>query len=162
MVAKMEGDTYQQNSDGKSGFWETMQDQWGRQGFGRAQFGQRGWLRPAILKLLYEKPMSGMEIINRFYEASHGWWKPSPGSVYPLLETLENDELIKKRNDGRYELTKKFKEGSAAPAEQVEEMITNIEGTVSYLEEMAKSDKAKFSKYKTRIEKIGSRISKLK
>ena len=88
----------------------------GPAGLGRTQFGQRGWLRPAILKLLEEKPMNGMEIINRFYEASHGWWKPSPGSSYPLLETLESEGMIKKGSDGRYQIAKEFKEGSAMQA----------------------------------------------
>src|SRR5271168_4604110 len=114
MAAKTQDDSDQQSFGGRSGFWGTMQGQWGHQGFGRAQFGQRGWLRPAILKLLEEKPMNGMEMINKFYEASHGWWKPSPGSVYPLLETLESEGTIKKMSDGRYEITKSFKEGLAS------------------------------------------------
>ncbi len=126
----------------------------------RAQFGQRGWLRPAILKLLQEKPMNGMEIINRFSEASRGWWRPSPGSVYPLLETLESEGMIKKRNDGRYETTKKYA-SEFGPIGEVDEMITNMEGTVSYFEDMAKSDKAKFSTYKKRIEKLADRLSGL-
>jgi hypothetical protein len=43
----------------------------------------------------------------------------------------------------------------------VDEMITNMEGTVSYFEEMAKVDKAKLSIYKKRIEKLTERLSKL-
>jgi len=125
-----ESDT-EQNNRGGPGVWRHMAGQWGHhQGFGRAHFGQRGWLRPAILRLLEEKPMSGMEMINRFYDVSHGWWKPSPGSVYPLLETLESEGLVKKRSDGRYVITKKFKE-ARAPGGQVEDMMTNMESTVS-------------------------------
>ena len=126
----------------------------------RAQFGQRGWLRPAILKLLQEKPMNGMELINRFGEASHGWWKPSPGSIYPLLENLESEGLTKKRGDGRYEVTKRFA-SEFGPIGQVDEMLTNMEGTVSYFEDMAKSDKAKFSTYRKRIGNLTERLSKL-
>jgi DNA-binding PadR family transcriptional regulator len=161
MGTKTQEDAGEQNSDSRPGFWGQMQGQFGNQaGHGRAHFGQRGWLRPAILKLLEEKPMNGMEMINKFYEASHGWWKPSPGSVYPLLETLETEEMIKKRADGRYEVTKKFKSASR-PTGQVEEMVTNMEGTVSYFEEMSKSDKTKFSAYKKRVEKLAERLSKL-
>ncbi|HUB92356.1 MAG TPA: PadR family transcriptional regulator [Candidatus Saccharimonadales bacterium] len=161
MAAKDEEEERQQNYGGGPGFWGGMGRQWGHHGgFGRAQFGQRGWLRPAILKLLEEKPMSGMEMINKFYEASHGWWKPSPGSVYPLLETLESEELIRKRGDGRYEVTKKFRGGAGAGG-QVDEMMTNMEGTVSYLEELARSDKPKFSAYRKRIEKLTERLSRL-
>ena len=41
-------------------------------------------------------------------------------------------------------------------------MLTNIEGTASYLEELAKSDKAKFNRYKSRIDKLATRLSKIK
>ena len=36
---------------------------------------------------------------------TRGRWRPSPGSVYPLLEDLSTEKLVKKRDDGRYELT---------------------------------------------------------
>jgi DNA-binding PadR family transcriptional regulator len=149
------------SEDNNAGVWNTMRGQWGHPGFGRAHFGQRGWLRPAILRLLEEKPMNGMEMINKFYDASHGWWKPSPGSVYPLLETLEAEGAVKKKSDGRYELTKKFKSQFTGNG-QVEEMITNMEGTVSYLEELSKSNKTKIKPYKQRIERLAGRISRLK
>jgi DNA-binding PadR family transcriptional regulator len=158
------------NEDENEDTGETRQRGWGfgeghgfmgHRAFMRSQFGQRGWLRPAILRLLQDKPMNGMEIINRFNEASHGWWKPSPGSIYPLLETLENEEMIKKRSDGRYEVTKKFA-SEFGPIGQVDEMLTNMEGSVSYFEDMAKSDKAKFSSYKKRIERLSDRLSKIK
>ena len=74
--------------------------------------------------------------------------------------TTENEEMIKKRSDGRYEVTKKFKSASNSTG-QVDEMVTNMEGTVSYLEEMTKSDKTAFSSYRKRIEKLTERLSKL-
>ena len=153
-----ENDTEQQGFGGGPGFWG---GKFGHQGFSRSQFGQRGWLRPAVLRLIEKKPMNGMEIINRFYEVSHGWWKPSPGSVYPLLENLETEGLLKKRADGRYEVTKKFSD-ERTPTGQVEEMITNMEGIISYFEDMSKSDKTKFGSYKKRIQKLAERISDLK
>jgi hypothetical protein len=154
-----ENDDSQRYGNGE-GVGATVGGQFGHHGFARTQFGQRGWLRPAILKLIQEKPMNGMEIINRFNEASHGWWKPSPGSIYPLLENLEKEGITKKRADGRYEVTKKFT-SSFGPIGQVDEMLTNMEGTASYFEEMAKSDKVKFSLYKKRIEKLAERLSEL-
>jgi DNA-binding PadR family transcriptional regulator len=129
-------------------------------GFARAQFGQRGMLRPMVLKMLEEKPMTGMEIINKFLERSHGWWKPSPGSVYPLLKTLESEGLIIKRDDGSYELTREF--ASEVQNEEVDDLITNMESTVSYFEDMAKSDMEKFSLYEERIWTIADRLSRLK
>ena len=151
------GESDQQSSWGWGG---RSQFGFGHQGFARAQFGQRGWLRPAILKLLEDKPMNGMEIINKFSEYSHGWWKPSPGSVYPLLEALETEGLIEKTNDGRYKTTAKFNK-ERAPRGEVDEMLTNLEGTASYLEELSQSDKKQFASYKERIAKVAKRLSKL-
>jgi len=145
----------------RANVWETMRSQWGNQhALRRAHFGQRGWLRPSILRLIEEKPRNGMEMINEFAQASHGWWRPSPGSIYPLLETLEKEGLIKKRNDGRYQITQKFKNESeyGGPADEI---ITNLEGTVSYLEDMAKNDKPKFSVYRARIRELNKRLSRL-
>ena len=47
---------------------------------------------------------------------SQGWWRPSPGSVYPLLETIAKEGSIKKREDGKYELTEQGKEGVGWPS----------------------------------------------
>lgn len=47
----------------------------------------RGLLRFLVLKMLSEKPMSGTEIIEEI-ETQTGSWKPSPGSIYPLLSWM--------------------------------------------------------------------------
>ncbi len=60
-------------------------------------FGRRapkGDLEPIILGLLKEKPMHGYEIIRTLEERSHGMWRPSAGSVYPILQLLEEKELV--------------------------------------------------------------------
>ncbi|MHA2601256.1 MAG: helix-turn-helix transcriptional regulator [Candidatus Thorarchaeota archaeon SMTZ1-83] len=48
----------------------------------------KGLLRHYVLKLLKEKPMSGAELIREITEKTENRWKPSPGSVYPLLSWL--------------------------------------------------------------------------
>lgn len=48
----------------------------------------KGLLRFYVLKLLKEKPMSGAELIREITEKTEKRWKPSPGSVYPLLSWL--------------------------------------------------------------------------
>ncbi len=54
----------------------------------------RGMLPMYLLSLLMEKPHHGTEIMKAIEKMSHGTWKPSPGSVYPLLKKLEEDDLI--------------------------------------------------------------------
>jgi DNA-binding PadR family transcriptional regulator len=54
----------------------------------------RGMLPMYMLSLLMEKPHHGTEIMKAIEKMSAGTWKPSPGSVYPLLKKLEEDGLI--------------------------------------------------------------------
>ena len=49
----------------------------------------RGLLRFLVLKFLVERPMSGAEIVGKIARETGGKWKPSPGSIYPLLATLQ-------------------------------------------------------------------------
>jgi DNA-binding PadR family transcriptional regulator len=44
--------------------------------------------------LLGEEPMHGYQIIRELYERSGGVWRPSPGSVYPTLQQLEDEGLV--------------------------------------------------------------------
>ncbi len=57
--------------------------------------GRRGNVRAAILALLTERPMHGYEMIQELDQRTGGVWRPSPGSVYPTLQLLEDEGLIK-------------------------------------------------------------------
>ena len=63
------------------------------EGFGRRSRHERpfqkGDLKYIILDLLKDKPRYGYEIILALEEQSHGFYKPSPGVVYPTLQMLE-------------------------------------------------------------------------
>ncbi|MEV0270861.1 PadR family transcriptional regulator [Hamadaea sp. NPDC050747] len=65
----------------------------GRRGGGRGR-GRRGNVRAAILGLLAERPMHGYEMISELETRTGGVWRPSPGSVYPTLQLLEDEGLI--------------------------------------------------------------------
>jgi DNA-binding PadR family transcriptional regulator len=54
----------------------------------------RGDVRAAILALLAERPMHGYEMIQELETRTGGVWRPSPGSVYPTLQLLEDEDLI--------------------------------------------------------------------
>ena len=56
--------------------------------------GRRANVREAILTLLAERPMHGYEMIQEIEQRSRGSWRPSPGSVYPTLQLLEDEGLI--------------------------------------------------------------------
>jgi DNA-binding PadR family transcriptional regulator len=70
--------------------------------FGRGPKVGRGDVRAAILVLLGEGPMHGYQIIQELTERSGGVWRPSPGSVYPTLQLLEDEGLIRsEETEGR-------------------------------------------------------------
>jgi DNA-binding PadR family transcriptional regulator len=77
--------------------------------FGRGRRVGRGDIRAAILALLAEESMHGYQIIRELSERTDGAWTPSPGSVYPTLQQLEDEELVveQKSESGRrvYALT---------------------------------------------------------
>jgi len=51
-------------------------------------------VRAAILDVLGHEPMNGYQIIGSIGERSAGAWRPSPGSVYPTLQQLEDEGLV--------------------------------------------------------------------
>jgi DNA-binding PadR family transcriptional regulator len=75
----------------------------GRRGGGRrGGRGGRGDVRAAILVLLESQPMHGYELIQQIQDKSGGVWIPSPGSIYPALQQLEDEGLVAfERVDGR-------------------------------------------------------------
>jgi len=70
----------------------------------------KGFLRYRVLKLLSGKAMSGSEMMGELERETEGCWRPSPGSIYPLLSWLQDKGYIKEA-DGeeagvkRYSLT---------------------------------------------------------
>jgi DNA-binding PadR family transcriptional regulator len=78
---------------------------WGHRGRGRGRRG-RGDVRAAILALLAERPMHGYEMIQELEARTGGVWRPSPGSVYPTLQLLEDEGLIAgEEGEGRRRFT---------------------------------------------------------
>jgi DNA-binding PadR family transcriptional regulator len=60
----------------------------------RRQWFEAGDMKYVILKLLREKPMHGYEVMKALEERTHGCYKPSPGTVYPTLQWLEDEGLV--------------------------------------------------------------------
>ncbi len=74
----------------------------------RRQWFESGDMKYVILKQLREKPKHGYEIMKDLAEQMHGCYSPSPGTVYPTLQWLEDEGLVRSRDvDGKkvYEIT---------------------------------------------------------
>lgn len=75
----------------------------------------RGLLRFLVINMLMNKPMSGVEIVEVIETETGGRWKPSSGSVYPLLAKLHErgytvEEPSEETGIKRYAITKKGKQ----------------------------------------------------
>src|SRR3984885_479893 len=69
---------------------------------------RRGDVRAAVLALLADRPMHGYEMIKEIEERTEGAWTPTAGSIYPMLQLLEDEGLIRGEDiDGkrRFSLT---------------------------------------------------------
>lgn len=84
---------------------------------------RRGDVRAAALALLAEQPMNGYQIIQEITDRSGGVWRPSPGSVYPALQQLEDEGLIRaEAGDGgrrAYQLTDEGRQYAASHTDEL-------------------------------------------
>jgi DNA-binding PadR family transcriptional regulator len=93
-------------------------------------------MKYVILKLLREKSMHGYEVMKELEEHTHGCYKPSPGTVYPTLQWLEDEGLVSSEEvEGKkvYAITdagREFLDENKGTVEEifdrVEEMIDNL------------------------------------
>ena len=83
---------------------------------------RRGDVRSAILDVLNgPEPMNGYQVIQQIAERTDGAWKPSPGSVYPTIAQLQDEELVEDAPSGRKAL-QLTSEGRRYVADHPEEM----------------------------------------
>lgn len=71
----------------------------------------KGILRHHILMILKDSPLHGYAIIQKIKKET-GFWKPSPGAIYPMLSSMEKVGLVKSHNENLkvvYSLTVKGK-----------------------------------------------------
>jgi len=131
----------------------------------KKEIGKHGGLRFMVLYILKDGQKNGAEIMDEIEKISRGWWRPSPGSIYPLLMGLVNDGLIEKLSDRRYRLTKlgesKVKEFSGLMYKNemsLGDMLDAIDNYISYFEDL---DISRLEPYRERIEQISNKLRAL-
>jgi DNA-binding PadR family transcriptional regulator len=90
---------------------------------------RRGDVRLAVLGLLGEGPQNGYAVIKTIAERTGGAWKPSPGSVYPTLQQLVDEELVVSTGDGRKTLFELTDAGRAEVEAKADEIAAAWEST---------------------------------
>lgn len=122
-------------------------------------------LKNIVLNSLSQSPKNGVELMDDVERQTFGFWRPSPGSIYPLLETLSREGMIEKQDDGRYVLTEhgskeadtQFWPRFGGPA-TVDQMVTEMKNYVSYFEDLGKE---RIAPHLTELDSIGKRLSRL-
>jgi DNA-binding PadR family transcriptional regulator len=69
-------------------------------GPGRRAKARRGDVRTALLLLLAEEPRNGYQLMQEIEQRSGGAWRPSAGSIYPAIQLLEDEGLVRAEDDG--------------------------------------------------------------
>lgn len=95
----------------------------------------RGLLAYYVLNLLSDKRMYGKQIIDHITNMTRGSWKPSPGSIYPLLQKMVKLGLVAEYIDQPrgvhiYELTDL---GRDALKDMREEIKPRLKRTIDFL-----------------------------
>lgn len=100
----------------------------------------KGFCRLFVLKLLGEKAMSGAELMNAIEERTNGQWRPSPGSIYPLLKWLADKELIEmesiRAGEKKYLLTDKGADFLEDASRFKQDILAKLHGQQSIIHEM--------------------------
>ncbi|MGY5876486.1 MAG: PadR family transcriptional regulator [Candidatus Thorarchaeota archaeon] len=151
----------------------------------------RGFLRFLIISLLRSDELTGTEIMDVLEQRSEGRWKPSPGSIYPLLESLKDDGLIEivseKGRSKTYRISESGREHFKmtthrkgvldhktrlsrvlwlqllAPSDQVHFHLSGIRHATDFIDEAVDSlSKKDRKKVATRLGKIIDRLEQLK
>jgi DNA-binding PadR family transcriptional regulator len=129
---------------------------------------RRGHLRTWVYSILQQAPKNGAEIVAEIETISQGTWRPSPGSIYPLLDALCQEESIAKREDGRYEITEKGMQEfqwpygiSTSQLRSTDGTIEEMEDYLSYFEGLKQADPAKITVNLDKLKTIRDRLSAL-
>ncbi|MBN9163707.1 MAG: helix-turn-helix transcriptional regulator [Myxococcales bacterium] len=79
---------------------------------------RRGDVRTAVLLLLAEQARNGYQLMQEIEQRSEGAWRPSPGSMYPALQQLEDEGLVRVEAEGGSRLFHLTEKGKKAASEK--------------------------------------------
>ena len=133
----------------------------------RSHKGLRRW----ILYNVKEGPKSGAEIMDVMEANLQGWWRPSPGSIYPLLKNMVTEGALIRSDDDKYSLTAAGQEEVDHPwpwfdkhgptPRSVEGAIEVISSYTSYLEDLSRANSKEISENAGSIKELGGRLVKV-
>ncbi len=114
---------------------------------GRGPQVRRGDVRSAILDVLAtaareEEPINGYQVIGRIDDKSDGAWRPSPGSVYPTVQLLQDEGLVEADEEGGRRTLRLTTAGHAYVEDHVDQLAAVWTPFVRAAEEKAEQESA--------------------
>jgi DNA-binding PadR family transcriptional regulator len=120
--------------------WESIAFGFGPRGFfwagprrRRRQWFEAGDMKYVILRILKDKPRHGYEVMKELEDELRGCYSPSPGTVYPTLQWLEDAGLVTSREvEGKkvYEVTDAGRTFLEEHKDVVEDIFERVHDTV--------------------------------
>lgn len=101
----------------------------GGRGRAKGRVFDRGDLKFAVLRLLDRKPMHGYEVMQALEDESGGWYTASPGSVYPVLQMLQDQgHVTSDDEDGKrvYRITPAGRTFLRENSDRVEDVMDRV------------------------------------
>jgi DNA-binding PadR family transcriptional regulator len=133
----------------------------------RTHKGLRRW----VMYIVREGPRSGAEIMDVMEGSLQGWWRPSPGSVYPLLKKMVDEGILSRSSEDKYVLTEMGREeldhpfpwlgGNAPSPRSVEGVLEEMSSNVSYLEDLARSKDKRLAEKAVEVRELSDRLVKV-
>ena len=93
----------------------------------RAKALKRGGAVFLTLSALFERPMCGYEVIKWISDRFFGFYKPSPGLIYPVLKRLEDEGYVDSKIIGNRRLYSITEEGKRH-LEEIRECMNEVIG----------------------------------
>ena len=122
-----------------------------------------------VVYLLSSSPKNGVELMDGVESITRGWWRPTPGSIYPLLKEMSGQGTVRKLVDGRYELTPKGRaqaEGTFGRPRRrprsTGEMLDRMNAYASYMEDARGTPADQLPAYRDKLEELARRIERLR
>jgi hypothetical protein len=116
--------------------------------------------------IVQRAPRNGAEIMDDMEVMTHGWWRPSPGSVYPLLEEMVQEGTLRKRDDGRYLLVEDSGRGWGWPGPSSPrtpaDVLRELSGLTAYLEDLNRSEPTATRPIQPALDAVAERLRRLK
>lgn len=100
---------------------------------GSFHFLAKGDFKGLVLRLLEDRPMHGYEIIKALEERYQGFYKPSPGAIYPALRALLRKGYVSVSGEERrktYRITREGKAYLRSRRKEIEKRFRAFEAAV--------------------------------